>query len=140
MFLILADLTLICHVAFVIFVVLTVPLIFIGNYLNWHWVKIKWLRIAHLLGIVIVALQAWLGIECPLTILERYLRESAGEVTYAGSFIEYWLQQLLYWQAPSWVFVLVYTVFALVVVSTWFLVPPTKVPRTTASPNKRNSK
>lgn len=136
----LASLVLTIHVVFVIFVVLMVPLIFIGKVCRWHWVRIMWLRLAHLTGIGIVVIQSWLGIVCPLTTLEMFLREQAGESAYAGSFIEHWLQQLLYWQAPPWVFILVYTGFALLVLATWFLVPPKTVPPQKASLNKNASK
>lgn len=124
MFSLLADLTLICHVAFTAFVVLTVPLIFIGKFLGWHWIRLKWLRIAHLLAIGVVVVQSWLGIVCPLTTLEMFFRKQAGDATYEGSFIEHWLHQLLFWQGPPWVFIALYTMFALLIISTWFLVPP----------------
>ena len=124
MFSLLADLTLIFHVAFTLFVVLTVPLIFLGNWLNWAWVRFTWLRLLHLLAIGIVVVQSWLGIICPLTTLEMFLREQAGNIVYTGSFIEHWLHQLLFWQAPTWVFVVIYTAFALLIIIAWFLVPP----------------
>ncbi len=124
MFSLLADLTLICHVAFVVFVVLTVPLIFLGKWLNWKWIRLRWLRLAHLFGMGVVVVQSWLGIICPLTTLEMYFREKAGEVSYSGSFIEHWLHQLLFWQAPQWVFIMIYTGFAVLILGTWLLVPP----------------
>jgi len=118
MFSLLADLTLICHVAFVVFVVLTVPLIFLGKWLNWKWIRLRWLRLAHLFGMGVVVVQSWLGIICPLTTLEMYFREKAGEVSYSGSFIEHWLHQLLFWQAPQWVFIMIYTGFAVLILGT----------------------
>ena len=125
MFSLLADLTLISHVVVVLFVVLTLPLIILGNWLDWKWIRLRWLRVAHLLAITIVAMQSWFGIVCPLTTLEMAFRERAGEVAYTGSFIEHWLHQLLFWQAPPWVFTLVYSVFGLLVLGTWLLIPPT---------------
>ena len=61
---------------------------------------------------------------CPLTTLEMALRMAAGERTYAGSFIAHWLGRLLYYQAPPWVFALVYTAFGALVAAAWWLVPP----------------
>ena len=78
----------------------------------------------HLIGIVIVVIQSWLRIVCPLTTLEMWLRQQAGAVTYSESFIEYWLQKILYWQFPWWVFIVLYTLFASLILATWFLVPP----------------
>ncbi|MFT5173467.1 MAG: hypothetical protein ACI8W7_001644, partial [Gammaproteobacteria bacterium] len=63
---------------------------------------------------------------CPLTTLEVWLRRLGGDASYSESFIEHWLQVLLYWNAPWWVFVSIYTVFGFVVVLTWFTVPPRK--------------
>jgi hypothetical protein len=40
------------------------------------------------------------------------------------NFIEHWLQRILYYEAPAWVFTLGYTLFGLVVVATWWYFPP----------------
>ncbi|MCW8846435.1 MAG: DUF2784 domain-containing protein, partial [Gammaproteobacteria bacterium] len=79
---------------------------------------------AHLAAIAVVVLQSWIGIICPLTTWEMALRERAGEAAYAGSFISHWLESLLYYRAPAWIFVVCYTAFAAIVVASWFLVPP----------------
>jgi hypothetical protein len=47
------------------------------------------------------------------------LRERAGEGTYEGTFVAHWLQKLLYYEAPPWVFVVCYTLFGLLVVGSW---------------------
>jgi hypothetical protein len=52
------------------------------------------------------------------------LREKARATTYAGSFVEHWLQRILYYDAPAWVFTLGYSLFALAVVATWWYFPP----------------
>ena len=120
----LADLVLSLHVAFVAFVILGLVLIVVGGFLNWSWILISWFRLIHLAGIGVVVVQAWLGIVCPLTTLEMWLREQAGQALYDGSFIQYWLQRLLYYEAPAWVFVVVYTAFALLVFVAWLRFPP----------------
>ena len=122
--LLLADALLLIHVLFVGFVVLGLLAIYAGCFLHWHWVRNRWFRILHLMAIVIVVLQAWLGMICPLTTWEMALREQAGAAVYAGSFIQHWLHQLLYWQAPDWVFIVVYTVFGALVLASWFIVRP----------------
>ena len=121
---VLADIVLVTHVAFVLFVVAGLFLIVIGGIKNWRWVRNHWFRFVHLLGIGIVVAQAWAGIICPLTTLEMWLREKGGGAVYQGSFIEHWLQKLLYYDAPDWVFITAYTVFGLMVVSTFLLIPP----------------
>jgi polyferredoxin len=119
----LADAVLCSHVALMVFVVLGLPLIVVGNLRRWRWINSPWLRFAHLAAIVIVAGEAWLGIVCPLTTLEMALRSRAHETTYEGSFVEHWLQALLFWQAPAWVFTAVYSLFGLSVLATWWLWP-----------------
>ena len=123
-YLLAADLLLFTHVLFVAFVVFGLVLILFGKLLNWSWVRNWWFRIAHLVAIIVVVLQAWLGAICPLTTLEMYLRRQAGDAVYAGTFISHWLESILYYQAPMWVFTLCYTVFGLLVVLSWFWVRP----------------
>jgi hypothetical protein len=119
----LADAVLCSHVALMVFVVLGLPLIIVGNLRHWGWINSPWLRFAHLATIVVVAGEAWLGIVCPLTTLEMYFRARARASTYDGSFVEHWLQALLFWQGPAWVFTAVYTLFGLTVAATWWLWP-----------------
>ena len=119
----LADAVLCSHVALMLFVVLGLPLIVIGNLRHWRWIASPWLRFAHLATILVVAGEAWLGIVCPLTTLEMWLRRQGHETTYDGSFVEHWLQALLFWQAPAWVFTAVYSTFGLSVLATWWLWP-----------------
>ncbi len=119
-----ADTILVTHVLFVAFIVLGLIFIFVGKFLSWLWVRNPWFRVTHLLGIGIVVLQAWFGIICPLTVWEMNLRSKAGETIYDGFFITHWLNELLYYQAPSWVFAVCYTVFGGLVLASWFLVRP----------------
>jgi polyferredoxin len=120
----LADVALAPHVAFVAFVVLGLLLVVVGGFAGWRWIRNPWFRAGHFAAIGLVVGQAWCGVICPLTTLEMSLRERAGEVTYGGSFIAHWLQRLLYYNAPPWVFVVAYTVFGLLVVGTWWRFRP----------------
>jgi hypothetical protein len=124
LYLLAADLLLFGHVLFVAFVVLGLVLILIGKPLDWSWVRNPWLRFAHLVAIGIVALQSWVGLICPLTTWEMALRERANDVVYSGSFISHWLESLLYFQGPAWMFITCYTVFAAIVVASWYWVRP----------------
>lgn len=119
-----ADALLVLHVLFVLFIVFGLLLIFVGRFLSWQWVRNRWFRLAHLVGIGIVVLQAWFGLICPLTIWEMSLRARAGDAVYEGAFIAHVLNELLYYNAPAWVFVVAYTVFGSLVVLSWFWVPP----------------
>jgi hypothetical protein len=121
-----ADAVLLLHVLFVVFVIAGLLLILAGKVLAWSWVRNWWFRIMHLVAIAVVVLQAWLGVICPLTTLEMALRREAGDATYAGTFISHWLESILYYQAPAWVFAVCYTAFAALVVLSWFWVRPNK--------------
>lgn len=123
-YLLLADTLLVVHVLFVAFVVIGLLLIIAGRLLSWSWVRNPWFRLAHLAAIAVVVVQSWFGVICPLTTWEMALRSEAGDATYRGSFIAHWLQKILYYQAPEWVFAVAYTLFGLLVIITWYWARP----------------
>lgn len=120
----LADAILTWHLALVGFVIAGLVLVVVGNRLRWRWVNGLCFRLAHLATIAIVVAESWLDIPCPLTVWEMALRQQAQQGAYAGSFIEHWLQRLLYYEAPAWVFVTGYTLFGAMVVAVWIWFPP----------------
>ena len=124
MYLFVADLVLFSHLLFVTFVVFGLILVLIGSVLAWSWVRNRLFRMLHLLAIGVVTIQAWFGIICPLTTLENWLREQAGDVTYGGTFVSHWMQKLLYYQAPDWVFMVGYSAFGALVAASWYFVRP----------------
>ena len=119
-----ADAVLLLHVVFVSFVIFGLVLVVAGGVLKWHWVRNPWFRLCHLLAIFVVVIQSWLGIICPLTTFEMMLRSRAGDAVYPGSFVAHWLEAILYYQAPGWVFAAIYTLFGAVVVGSWFWIRP----------------
>ncbi|MCY7353576.1 MAG: DUF2784 domain-containing protein [Lysobacter sp.] len=120
----LADTILALHVGIVLFVVFGLFAILIGAWRRWAWTRNFAFRISHLLLMVFIAVQAWLGQLCPLTVWEQALRQHAGQDVYAESFIEHWLSRLIFFQAPWWTFVAAYTLFAALVILCWFLLSP----------------
>lgn len=121
---VLADIILAAHVGYVAFVVVGLMVILLGGALGWSWVRNPWFRSVHLAAIALVVVQAWFGIVCPLTTLEIALREKAGDSVYSGTFIGHWLEQILFIEAPPWVFVAGYTLFGLAVVMSWVKIRP----------------
>jgi ribosomal protein S18 acetylase RimI-like enzyme len=121
----LADVVLTLHFCIVAFVVGGLVLTIIGNLSAWRWVNALWFRLAHLVAVAVVVVQAWFGAACALTSLELWLRANAHAATYTGSFIAHWLHRLLYYEAPTWAFTLSYSLFGLLVAAAWWCFPPT---------------
>jgi hypothetical protein len=48
----------------------------------------------------------------------------AGQASYHGDFIGYWVHQLIFYRAKPWVFTLVYILFGLAVLAAFVLAPP----------------
>ncbi|HSF41408.1 MAG TPA: DUF2784 domain-containing protein [Thermoanaerobaculia bacterium] len=82
----LADLVVVLHVGFVLFVVL-------GGLFALRWPRAAWFHLPTAIwGAGIEFLQ---GI-CPLTPLENHLRKLGGESGYAGGFVEHYVLPVLY--------------------------------------------
>ncbi len=121
-----ADGILIIHFLIVAFVVFGQALILAGWYYKWEWVRNFWFRLTHLATIGFVVVQTWLGQLCPLTIWEQRLRLVAGQPVFEESFIQHWLSQVLFFELDWWVFVVLYTAFAAIVVWSWWKYPPVR--------------
>jgi len=122
---VLADLILLVHAALAAFVVLVLPLVWVGAWRDWNWTRNRLLRYAHAAAILVVAAEALAGSICPLTRWEDALRAGAD----GRSFIGRWVARLLYYDLPEWTFTLAYVVFALAVLATLRLVPPRRPSR-----------
>jgi hypothetical protein len=88
----LADLVLLLHLAFIIFVVG-------GGLLAMRW---RWVPIIHLPAAAWGVLIEVSGGVCPLTPLENALRRAAGSSGYAGSFTEHYVVPLIYPESLSY--------------------------------------
>jgi hypothetical protein len=87
----LADFTIIIHLAFILFVVL-------GGLLVLRWKKMIWVHIPVALWGIIVE---YFNVLCPLTPLENYFRVMAGKQIYTTDFIEQYLLPMIYPEALS---------------------------------------
>ena len=115
-----ADVVLVIHFAFVLFVTGGLLLIWAGAAAGWRWVRNFRFRAAHLAVIVFVAGEALAGVWCPLTLWEAQLRGAPAE----KSFVAQWIHRLMYYDLPEWVFATAYVLFALAVAVTFWLAPP----------------
>ena len=121
---VLADVVVVLHAGYVAFVVFGELAILLGIVLRWSWIRNRTFRLLHLSAILIVVLESWCGITCPLTTWENWLRSEAGQTVEEGDFIGRWAHQLLFYHAEPWVFATIYSAFGALVVISLILAPP----------------
>jgi hypothetical protein len=83
---VLADLVVVVHLAFILFVVL-------GGFLALRWCRVPWVHLPAVVWGVLLELGGW---TCPLTPLEDWLRQLAGGPGYAGGFVDHYLAPVVY--------------------------------------------
>lgn len=115
-----ADALLVVHFLIAAFIAGGLIVVWIGAALGWRWIANPWFRYLHLGAIAFVTAEALLGIACPLTVWEDMLRGGLQ----AESFIGRWVERLLYYRAPEWVFTAIYVAWAAATLVTLRLVPP----------------
>lgn len=115
-----ADAVLVLHFAIAAFVTLGLPAVWVGAALGWAWVRNRAFRYLHLGAIGFVAAEALLGIACPVTVWENMLRGGSQP----EAFIARWVNRLLYYDAPAWMFTTAYVAWSVATLATLFLVPP----------------
>lgn len=121
---ILADVVVVAHFAYVLFVMLGLLAILAGRLLHWEWTRGIRFRILHGAAILIVVAEAWCGITCPLTTWENALRRLGGQSTYEGDFIAEFAHNVLFVSASPAVLTACYTAFGLLVAASFWLAPP----------------
>jgi hypothetical protein len=121
---ILADLVVVVHFGYVVFVVVGLAAIVLGILLRWQWVRNFWFRTVHFAMIAVVAMESLCGILCPLTEWEDRLRELAGEPNEPNSFIGRWVHELLFVDASPAVLAVCYCLFGSAVLLALILAPP----------------
>ena len=83
---VLADLVVLVHLGFVVFVVL-------GGLLVMKWPGLIWFHLAAVFWGIAIELSGWI---CPLTPLENWLRHKGGEENYQFDFVARYLLPMLY--------------------------------------------
>jgi hypothetical protein len=120
-----ADALLLVHFLIASFIVCGLPLTWLGFHYEWRWSRNPYFRYLHLAAIACVALEALVGVACPLTVWEDSLRGSARPESFVGR----WVQRLLFYDAPEWVFATAYVAWTLATLATLKLVPPRRKAR-----------
>lgn len=85
-FQLLADLVVVVHLIFIVFVIL-------GGLIALWWQPVIWLHLPVLLWGILIEIFGWV---CPLTPLENTLRNMAGETSYRGGFIAHYIEPVIY--------------------------------------------
>jgi len=83
---VLADIVLVLHLAFVVFVVA-------GGVIVWRRPGLAWLHVPAAVWGALIMFAGWI---CPLTPLENWLRRLGGEAGYSGGFVEEYVLTILY--------------------------------------------
>jgi hypothetical protein len=110
-------------VAFNLFGMVVIPL---GAWRGWAFVRVFWWRALHLAILALVALQAVLGQACFLTVWQGELLRRAGESAADAPFIARFVNSLLFWPLPLWVFAIAYVAVCAYALALWWLVPPAR--------------
>ena len=81
-----ADVVLVIHLLFILFVLA-------GGLLALRWPRLAWVHLPAALWGAVIEFAGWI---CPLTPLENFFRQAAGDADYAGGFVEHYLLPTLY--------------------------------------------
>src|SRR5438034_10159994 len=84
----LADLIVAIHIAYVVYVVGGLVAILIGAWRGRKWIRNPWFRVTHLLAILIVVIEIFLKLNCPLTTWENQERATAQQPADGRAFMD----------------------------------------------------
>ena len=119
-----ADALVFFHSLYVLFTVGGAVLILAGGLFKWRWIRRRLFRIIHLTAVLFVALEASVGVLCPLTVWEYELRRAAGQRMEEDiSFVGRIIRELIFVELPDWGFLLLYLGFGLVVIILVLFIP-----------------
>ena len=116
----LGQLVLAVHLAVIAFNVFGLVAIPLGAALKWDWVRVFWWRALHVASLAAVAMQAVLGRACFLTDWQDALTGGGAR----DPLIMRWVNSVVFWPLPPWVFAAAYAVVFAYVIALWWLVPP----------------
>ena len=119
---ILAEAILAAHVAIILFNVFGLVAVPLGALCGWRFVRVRWWRVLHLLLLGTVALQALVGRACILTFWQAAAEGAASPTP----LIMTWVNRLIYWPLPTWVFAALYLVIFGYALALLWLVPPAR--------------
>ena len=92
----------------------------VGYKFKWNWPRNRKLRSTHLFLIFLVTTETVFGLTCPLTLIEHNLRG----IYISSTFVNSWLQNLLYWSLPKEFFLISYILCLMWTIFMWNRFPP----------------
>lgn len=122
-----ADLVVLLHLGIAAFIVLGFCLIWTGYFLKWQWIYHRKFRILHLVLMAIVTLESIVGLACPLTILEDWLRSpNPVQAGARGAFIQDMAHRILFYDIEIQFFTIGYIIFLIAICLTLWRIPPAR--------------
>ena len=115
-----SEIFLLFHFFIFLFMILSFFLLALGYYQKWEWVKNRYYRLIHLILMGIIFIETILGFMCPLTILENFLRNDI-EI---NNKITQIIHQIMYWDLPTYQFIILYLLSLLYLIFLWFFFKP----------------
>ncbi len=126
---ILSDIILLVHFAWILFIILGLPVALAF--------ALPRFRVFHSIALIFTVIMQVTGTICPLTDLEEYLRRAANpHFTYGGSFLISWLRKLIYIEDIGVSLLIIYIItgiYLAFVILSYFLWP---LPKRSARPPK----
>jgi hypothetical protein len=120
----LAQGVLAAHVAVILFNVFGLVAVPLGARFGWRFVRVRWWRALHLASWAVVALQALFGRACFLTLWQDVLQQGSASAASQHPLIQRWVEYLIYWPLPLWLFSAIYLPAFGYAILLWRLVPP----------------
>ena len=112
------------HLIIILFIIFGFIVIPLGAKLKWQFIHGFWWRLTHLVSMVVVAIQAVLGKACFLTYIQSDFLQSAGKKGYTVPFIQTYIDRLIYYNFPIWIFSIFYVILFFYTIYLWFVYPP----------------
>ena len=119
----LAAAILAAHLAIILFNLFGLIVVPLGAICGWRFVRVRWWRLLHLVSLAAVAAQAVFGHACFLTIWQASLTGATGLPT---PLIMGWVNRVIYWPLPVWVFATLYVIVFGYALALFWLVRPAR--------------
>jgi Protein of Unknown function (DUF2784) len=108
------------HLVVIAFNVAGLVVIPLGAWRGWAFVRWRWLRLAHLGALAVVAAQAVAGRACFLTYWQDDLTGGGGQDPLIMRFVN----SFTYWPLPAWAFTAAYLAVLAYAAGLWWWAPP----------------